>query len=281
MEVPNGLEIPDDPENPEVPGLPAIRAELARAARHCSREAHERIFAIDIPTRRYVILCAMPRKAQRDSGRTRARILASALSLFAKKGYEHTTFTDIAERLDMTKGAVYWHFESKQALLMALIDEMLEKFRRQTPELLMRGESTFKGLSFPVVADMMVRNAVQIIGDAKGTAFFLLIHEQIQWAEASMEKVREDLMRNKRFGPWAAFRTAVENDIREGRVRADVDPLQVASVCIAIWDGLVHSRILHLLVCDLEDTLRKSYAAVWESIRTDDSRQSAGGPNVR
>ena len=166
----------------------------------------------------------------------------------------------------MTKGAVYWHFESKQALLMALIDEMLEKFRRQTLELLPTGEPSFEGLSFPVVADMMVRNAVQIIGDAKGTAFFLLIHEQIQWAEASMDKVREDLMRNKRFGPWAAFRTAVENDIREGRVRADVDPVQVASVCIAIWDGLVHSRIVKLLQCDLEDTLRKSYAAVWESI---------------
>ena len=81
-------------------------------------------------------MCAdMPRKAQRDAEKTRARILASALALFAKKGYVHTTFTDIAARLKMTKGAVYWHFESKQALLMALIDEMLEKFRRQIDEL--------------------------------------------------------------------------------------------------------------------------------------------------
>ena len=213
-------------------------------------------------------MCAdMPRKAQRDAEKTRARILASALSLFAKKGYVHTTFTDIAARLKMTKGAVYWHFESKQSLLMALIDEMLEKFRRQIVELLPPGETSFDGLSFPVVADMMVRNAVQIIGDAKGTAFFLLIHEQIQWAEASMAKVREDLMRNQRFGPWAAFRTAVENDAREGRVRAGVDPVQVASVCIAMWDGLVHTRIVRILLCDLEDTLRKSYDAVWNSIK--------------
>ena len=217
----------------------------------------------------------MPRKAQRDSEKTRARIIASALDLFAKKGYVRTTFTDIAAQLKMTKGAVYWHFESKQALLMALIDEMLAKFRRQIAELLPEGEASFDRLSFPVVADMMVRNAVQIIGDATGTAFFLLIHEQIQWAEESMEKVREDLMRNKRFGPWAAFRTAVENDVREGRVRADVDPIQVASTCIAMWDGLVHSRIVKLLQCDLEDTLRKAYAAVWESIRKDGNRQVA------
>lgn len=215
----------------------------------------------------------MPKNAQRDPKRTRARILASALALFAKKGYVHTTFTDVAARLGMTKGAVYWHFESKQALLMALIDAMLEKFRRQIAELLPPGETSFDGLSFPVVADMMVRNAVQIIGDVKGTAFFLLIHEQIQWAEASMENVRADLMRNQRFGPWAAFRKAVENDVRAGRARPGTDPVQVASVCIAMWDGLVHSRIVRLLQCDLEDTLRKSYAAVWESIRASDTRR--------
>ena len=209
----------------------------------------------------------MPRKAKEEAEKTRARILASALDLFAKKGYGHTTFTDIAARLKMTKGAVYWHFETKQALLMALIDEMLAKFRRQIVGLLPEGETTFDGLSFPVVADMMVRNAVQIIGDTKGTAFFLLFHEQIQWAEVSMAKVRADLLRNPRFGPWAAVRTAVENDVKAGRVRADIDPIQVASACMALWDGLVHARIARFLQCDLEDTLRKSYAAGWESIR--------------
>ena len=215
----------------------------------------------------------MPRRAKEEAEKTRTRILASALSLFAKKGYVHTTFTDIAARLKMTKGAVYWHFKTKPELLMALLDEMLAKFRRQITELLPSGETSFDGLSFPVVADMMVRNAEQIVEDPKGTAFFLLVHEQVQWADASMEEVRADLLRNQRFGPYAAFRMAVENDVREGRVRADVDPVQVASVCIAIWDGLVHTRIARFLQCDLEDTLRKSYAAVWESIRTVDDRR--------
>ena len=209
----------------------------------------------------------MARRAKEEAEKTRARILASALSLFAKKGYVHTTFTDIAARLKMTKGAVYWHFKTKPALLMALLDEMLAKFRRQIMELLPPGETSFDGLSFPVVADMMVRNAVQIVGDPKGTAFFLLVHEQVQWADASMEEVRTDLLRNQRFGPYAAFRMAVENDIRAGRVRADVDPVQVASVCVAAWDGLVHTRIAKFLQCDMEDTLRKSYSAVWESMK--------------
>ena len=209
----------------------------------------------------------MPRRAKEEAERTRTRILASALSLFAKKGYEHTTFTDVASRLKMTKGAVYWHFETKEKLLLALVDVMLEKFRRQIVRLLPGGEESFSRLSFPAVADMMVRNAAQLIEDPKGTAFFLLIHEQVKWADASMEDVRNDLMRNRRFGPWSAFRTAVENDVAEGRARKDANPVQVASVCMAIWDGLVHSRIAHLLQCDLEDSLRMAFDAVWRSIR--------------
>jgi AcrR family transcriptional regulator len=208
----------------------------------------------------------MARRAKQDAEKTRARILANALTLFAKKGYDHTTFTDIAARLKMTKGAVYWHFDSKQALLLALLDEMFAKFRRQTEELLPPGAGLCEDLSFPVVADMMVRNAMQIVCDAKGTAFFLLMHEQIKWADASMAEVRSNLLRNPRFGPWTAFKTAVENDVRAARARADADAVQVASACLAIWDGLVHLCITGMLRCSLEETLRKSYAAIWQSI---------------
>ena len=208
----------------------------------------------------------MARRTKEDAQKTRTRILASALTLFSKKGYEHTTFTDIAERLKMTKGAVYWHFDSKEKLLVTLVDEMLTKFRRQIAEILPFG-GDFGALTFPAMADAMVRSAVQVVGDAKGMAFFLLVHEHVKWSDASMASVRDDLLHNTRFGPWSAFRKAVENDIAAGRAKADADPVQVATVCMAMWDGLVYARIAKVLMCDMEDTLRKSYTAVWEAIR--------------
>ena len=209
----------------------------------------------------------MARKAKAEAEKTRTRILASALSLFVKKGYERTTFTDIAARLKMTKGAVYWHFESKEALLLALVDEMVAKFRRQLSGLLPPDDATYDALSFNDVAKIMLENASRIIADPKGTAFFLLIHEQIRWAHASMDKVREDLLVNTRFGPWAAMKKAVENDKASGAVKPGTNPVKVATVCTAIWDGLVHMRIAGVLACDLNETLAESYAAVWESIR--------------
>lgn len=208
----------------------------------------------------------MARRTKEEAQKTRDRILANALILFARKGYEHTTFTDIAERMKMTKGAVYWHFESKTALLMALIDEMLGTFRRMISDLLPSGENSFRDLSFPVVADMMVRHAVQTVGDRKLSSFFLLIHEQIRWSSNSMAQVREDLLKNSHFGPWEAFRVAVDNDIRTGKVRRDVDSLQMASCCMALWNGLVHSRIAGFMQCDLEDTLKNAYSSIWKSM---------------
>ena len=208
----------------------------------------------------------MARRSKEDAKKTRESILASALAMFAEKGYEHTTFTDIAERLKMTKGAVYWHFESKQNLLIALVDEMLEKFRSQIAALLPSGEDGFGKLSFPQVADMMVRHAERTVSNDDARAFFLLIHEQVRWSSTSMAEVRDDLLKNKRFGPWHAFHTAVENDIRSGNARTDVASAEVASCCIALWNGLVHSHITGFLACDLVGTLRKAYNAIWRDI---------------
>lgn len=206
----------------------------------------------------------MPRRVKEEAEKTRTRILASALALFVKKGYAHTTFTDIAARLKMTKGAVYWHFESKEALLVALVDEMLMKFGRQIAEVMPKDE-----LTFPAVAEMMVKNAAQITGDAKGMAFFLLMHEQIQWSSASMGAVRQELLKDKRFGPWRAFRTAVLNDAKAGRIREQVNADHVAHACVALWDGLVYARIAKFIESDNDmcETLKRSYEGVWASIR--------------
>ncbi len=51
---------------------------------------------------------------------TRDRILDVALELFTEQGFDATSLRQIAERLDVTKAALYYHFESKDDILMAL-----------------------------------------------------------------------------------------------------------------------------------------------------------------
>ena len=204
----------------------------------------------------------MSRKTKEEAEKTRTRILASALSLFVRKGYEHTTFTDIAARLKMTKGAVYWHFETKEALLVALVKEMLVKFQSRLEEFLPKGELTFEA-----VAETMVQTAGRLVEDPKSAAFFMLMKTQIKWGAESMATTREKLLSRSMNGPYHTFIRAVENDIAAKRVRADVNPVAIATVAVSVWDGLVQSKIEKFLECDLTTTLRRTYDAMWQSVK--------------
>ena len=204
----------------------------------------------------------MARNSKDEANKTREKILASALALFVKNGYERTTFNDVAARLKMTKGAVYWHFNSKEALLVALVEQAYAKFAKRMESALARGS-----LSYPAVAQTMAESAVSIVSDPKLAAFFRLLKCQIRWGDASMAKVREELLTNDRFGPKEAFKKAIADDIAAKRVRPDVNADEVATVSIALWDGLVQAEIDHFLGCDLQLTLRHAFGAIWDRIR--------------
>ncbi|MFJ3584876.1 TetR/AcrR family transcriptional regulator [Streptomyces sp. NPDC090127] len=57
-------------------------------------------------------------------GNTRQRIQDVALELFAEQGYEKTSLREIAERLDVTKAALYYHFKTKEDILIGLFQDL-------------------------------------------------------------------------------------------------------------------------------------------------------------
>jgi AcrR family transcriptional regulator len=61
---------------------------------------------------------------QTPRGDTRARIVDVALELFAEHGYEKTSLREIADRLGVTKAALYYHFRTKEDILAGIVDSM-------------------------------------------------------------------------------------------------------------------------------------------------------------
>jgi AcrR family transcriptional regulator len=59
-------------------------------------------------------------RGRRPGGITRERILEIALELFSEQGYDKTSLREIAERLGVTKAALYYHFERKEDILLEL-----------------------------------------------------------------------------------------------------------------------------------------------------------------
>ncbi|MBB5913521.1 AcrR family transcriptional regulator [Nocardia transvalensis] len=72
---------------------------------------------------------------------TRERIRVTAMELFAERGYEKTSLREIAERLGVTKAALYYHFRTKEDIVASLSEDL----RRGVDEIVEWGESAPPG----------------------------------------------------------------------------------------------------------------------------------------
>ncbi|WP_030417141.1 TetR/AcrR family transcriptional regulator [Streptomyces sp. NRRL S-1448] len=61
---------------------------------------------------------------QTRRGNTRQRIQDVALELFSEHGYEKTSLREIAEKLEVTKAALYYHFKTKEDIVISLFQDL-------------------------------------------------------------------------------------------------------------------------------------------------------------
>src|SRR5215204_2742458 len=71
-------------------------------------------------------------RGQTDQGSaTRQRLYATAIGLIARRGYEATTLREIAGEAGVSVGLLYRYFPSKQAVIIALYEELSTDYARQ------------------------------------------------------------------------------------------------------------------------------------------------------
>jgi len=107
---------------------------------------------------------------------TRQRILDAALDLFIEQGFDGTSLRQIAEQLGVTKAALYYHFESKDDILMAL-HLRLHEFGKES--LRRMGEG-------PVTLDLWGELLDEIVDQLLAQRKIFLMHERNQ---AALEKL--------------------------------------------------------------------------------------------
>ena len=73
---------------------------------------------------------------QQRAKSTRTDILQAAIDLFARRGILATTMAELARTIGMTPGALYWHFPTKEDLLLAAIEELHQRFLTEFTTLL-------------------------------------------------------------------------------------------------------------------------------------------------
>jgi AcrR family transcriptional regulator len=71
---------------------------------------------------------------------TRSRILEIATELFTEQGYDATSLRQIAEQLGFSKAALYYHFKSKDEILLALVQPALELQKKLVERIMAAGD---------------------------------------------------------------------------------------------------------------------------------------------
>jgi len=120
---------------------------------------------------------------------TRQRIQAVALELFAEQGYDKTSLREIAERLDVTKAALYYHFKSKEDIVASLVED----YFGQIDDLVAWGKTLPRT---PESRAQILDRYYRIVADGS-PVFRMLQHNQASVKGLAQAKKHSDLFRER------------------------------------------------------------------------------------
>jgi AcrR family transcriptional regulator len=164
---------------------------------------------------------------------TRGTIVAGAAAVFGRRGYGLASIADIASEAGVTKGALYFHFPSKDDLARAVIAEQHARTMTVAAQVVDEGRP---GLETMVL--LSVALARQLLTDPVVSAGIRLTTD-VSLFDPPVTEPYEDWLHTSE----ALFRRAAE----EGDLRPDIDTTMLASVVVPAYTGvqLVSETLTH------------------------------------
>jgi AcrR family transcriptional regulator len=161
-------------------------------------------------------------------------LLTSATRVFAARGYATASLEDIARDAGVTKGAVYWNFDSKQDLFFALLDERLDQGARRLMSL--TAGASAEGDSAPAVS----AGLSEIIDAQRETVLLLHEHWSLAVRDPSLAKAYAERERRLR----ADIAATIEARHRTTGVPLVVPAERVATMILALANGMAMDRLV-------------------------------------
>jgi AcrR family transcriptional regulator len=134
-----------------------------------------------------------------DAGTTKERILDVALDLFIEQGFDKTSLRQIAEKLGFSKAALYYHFASKDDILMALHLRLHELGRESMAGLAdaPSGPETWRPMLDTFISLMIENRKVFILHERNRAAFENLHRKEHDDEHSDMEVRFREVLRDR------------------------------------------------------------------------------------
>jgi AcrR family transcriptional regulator len=175
------------------------------------------------------------RVARAEGREARDELLSASLRVFARRGYREAGVDEIAGEAGYSKGALYWHFSGKEALLDALIDERIDAPMRDRFALL---------ASAPPERDMSVE-ATRAFAQQLGEQPEALLLEREYWSLAIRDPELRARYAERQSELRAALASALEARARHlGTPELTMPAQDVARVVMSIIGGLAVDELI-------------------------------------
>jgi TetR/AcrR family transcriptional regulator, transcriptional repressor for nem operon len=195
-------------------------------------------FPFDFPISRYILVgmfrVPINRRlgvtTRRNPQRTRERLLQAAFQEIYKSGFRGTDLETILRAAGVTKGAMYHHFASKEALGYAVVDEIIASMTRE------KWLWPLQNAKNPIDA------LIGIIQSTSLRPVDLRCGCPLNNLSQEMSPLDEGFRRRTAtlFGDWqSAIATALRNGRQRKMVRSDVDPDEAAAFLLATYEGYI------------------------------------------
>ena len=200
----------------------------------------------------------MARKTRKETERTKERILEAAEDLFIERGYERTTFEDIAQRVELSKGAVFWHFKSKTELLVQLVSTVIARHQVETGELGKVVETPRE------LTDMFAKRAHLAVHLKARRKFFIMMN-RLNWSSPKMDVVKKRLEQLE-GGVFRVISRSLERFKDRSLIRMDTDIFETTAILGSIWLGLIRFKLENHTDLDVEHAVRSGFGSMLQGI---------------
>jgi len=193
-------------------------------------------------------------RVQRKRGRRIQEILTTAAELFGERGYDGVSLEDVAERLDVTKGSLYYYFAAKHELAVAAIETLGADWTARLERL----AATTEG-SLGERLRVLIRAHVAIAVDEYPAALRLFLAPS-SWPDDHRARIEELRRRHDRV-----FRAVVEDGVASGAfavtgVGTTLHCLHAAMAQAPLRRGGLDAGARERALDELTDTLMKLVA---------------------
>lgn len=202
----------------------------------------------------------MARRTKEEAEETRQIILRASLDLFCEKGYSKTTFDEIARHINLTKGAVYWHFRNKPDLLIGLIKEVIIKVNEYV------GQKFDKINNLNDLKEYFLYNAKLIQKHSIFRKFMFFAIYQMEWSENIYEKVNRSLEDILDF-PLKQVKQTLTIMQKSGEISPNSNTDEISEIFFCFWKSAVGREITNTSPEDFLSFVSKGFDVIIGGIK--------------